>query len=239
MLDAEQVDKVISTGHDWGAALASRFYTFHHKRCIGLITLNIPTQAQSKGPVVLDALALMTTKVLGCFPFEYWYLYADPVNGPALLDSHIESLFTALHPELPAARLKIHCAPDGLKNWLEQDKKGSVEAYANERMRHDFISRMSRDGFAASLCYYRVLVDGVFYEQDKGLPAEDFVINVPYLFVAATQDVVCVPQAIEEVKQMGYTPQLTVETVDAGHWCMLSKPKEVGEIFIKWLEKNY
>jgi hypothetical protein len=30
-----------------------------------------------------------------------------------------------------------------------------------------------------------------------------------------------------------------VEKVDAGHWSMLAKPKEVGEIFVKWLGDNF
>jgi soluble epoxide hydrolase / lipid-phosphate phosphatase len=41
------------------------------------------------------------------------------------------------------------------------------------------------------------------------------------------------------VKDLGLTPNLTIEKVDAGHWCMLSKPKEVGEIFVKWLGDNF
>jgi len=27
--------------------------------------------------------------------------------------------------------------------------------------------------------------------------------------------------------------------VDAGHWCMLEKPKEIGEIFVKWLGDTF
>jgi soluble epoxide hydrolase / lipid-phosphate phosphatase len=98
---------------------------------------------------------------------------------------------------------------------------------------------MSRDGFAAPLCYYRALIEGVFHEQEKDLAAERYIIKVPYLFIAAMQNVVCVLQAIEGSKKLGLTLKLTVKQVDAGHWCMLASPKEVGEIFIKWLEENY
>ena len=187
----------------------------------------------------LDQIAPIMRKMLCYFPFEYMYLYSDPVNGPAILDGHAESLFTALHPDPPSARLHTNCAPDGLKSWLEQDKKGPVQAYATDKLRQDFGSRMNRDGFTSCLTGYRAATEGVFYEQEKELPAERFIIKVRYLFIAALQDVVCLPQAIEEPKRLGLTPKLTMEEVDAGHWCMLAKPKEIGEIFTKWLEENY
>jgi pimeloyl-ACP methyl ester carboxylesterase len=239
ILKAEHTDRVIISGHDVGSSLATRFYNFHPECCVGLITLNIPVQSKPERPFVLEQFVSMLKKMLGYFPFEYFYLYSDPVNGPALLGDHIESLFTALHPESPASRRQVMCAPEGLKKWLEHDKKGPVQAYATDKIRKDFLSRFGRDGFAAPLCYYRALVGGVFYEQEKDLPAERYIIKVPYLFIAAMQDVICVPQAIEGPKKLGLTPKLTVEQVDAGHWCMLASPKEIGEIFIKWLKENY
>jgi len=98
---------------------------------------------------------------------------------------------------------------------------------------------MRRDGFRASLCYYRALVTGLMYEQDKELPGERYKVNVPYLFVAGILDVVCRPQGIERAMALGLTPNLTMKEVDAGHWCMLAKPKEIRDIFAKWLGDTY
>jgi soluble epoxide hydrolase/lipid-phosphate phosphatase len=238
ILDAEKVGKVIISGHDWGAGLAQRFYNFHPERCTGLIMLNVAVVPQAKGPVELDVIAPMMKKALGYFPMEYWYLFTDPVDGPALMDRHVESMFTAAHAE-PAAWMDTLCAKDGIKNWLEQDKKGPVQSYATDAMREAFIARMTRDGFTAPLCYYRASVEKIFYEQEKELPAENYTFNVPYLFVAGLLDIICRPEAIQQPKQLGMTPHLTVEEVDAGHWCMLAKPKEVGEIIVKWLGNSY
>ena len=41
ILDAEKIDKVIITGHDWGAGLAARFYIFKPERCLGMITMKL------------------------------------------------------------------------------------------------------------------------------------------------------------------------------------------------------
>ena len=238
ILDEERVNEVIICGHDWGAGLAQRFHAFHPKRCSGLITLSMPVSPPPEGPIVLDQLAQMMIKSAGYFTSWYWYLFSDPIAGPALLDQHIESLFTALHAE-PAAWMDTFCAEDGLKKWLEQDRKGTVQSYATDAMRKDFIQRMSQDGFAAPLCYYRALVTGIFYEQTKHLPVERYIIRVPYLFVASMLDVVCLPQGFKTAEDLGLTPNLTVEEVDAGHWCMLAQPKKVGEILLKWLRENY
>lgn len=239
ILDTEKVDRVICTGHDIGAFVTSRFYVFRPERCLGMITLNIPHQPKSQGRFDLDAMSPLMKKALGYFPFEYFHLYSDPINGPALLGNHIESLFTALHPKDPFFRLQVNCAPDGIKNWLEQDKKGPVQAYATEKMRQDFIARMSRDGFVAPLCYYRAAVEGIQYEPEKDMPAERYIVNVPYLAITATEDVVCVPQMIDQPKAMGLLPHLTEEKLDVGHWSMHAAPKEVGEICVKWLNENF
>ena len=154
------------------------------------------------------------------------------------MGQHIESLFTALHAE-PAAWTDTLCTQGGLRKWLGQDKKGPVQAYVTEVMREDFIMRMRRDGFTASLCYYRALVTGLMYEQDKELPVERYKVNVLYVFVAGMLDVVYRPQGIERAMALGLTPNLTMKEVDVGHCCMLAKPKEIGGIFVKWLGDTY
>jgi soluble epoxide hydrolase/lipid-phosphate phosphatase len=94
--------------------------------------------------------------------------------------------------------------------WLEQDKKGPVQAYATEATREEFVGRLTRDGLAAPFCYYRALVEGVYYEQEKP-PAERYKVTVPYLFISGMLNIICLPQAIEKAKEMGLTPNLTVK----------------------------
>ena len=238
ILSAEDIEKVIAGGHDWGAGLAQRFYNFRPERCVGLFTFNVAVVPQPQGPIVLDVIKPFLKKADGYFRFEYWYLFTDPVGGPALIDKHVESLFTALHAE-PEAWRETLCAEDGLKRWLEQDKKGPVQAYVTDKMKNEFVERLGRDGIAAPLCYYRGLVEGVYYEQEGKLLAERYKIDVPYLFIAGMLDIICLPQAIEQPKSLGLTPYLTVEEVGAGHWCMLAKPKQVGDALLKWLAENF
>jgi soluble epoxide hydrolase/lipid-phosphate phosphatase len=115
-----------------------------------------------------------------------------------------------LHAELEAWIDTLY-TPDCLRKWLEQNKKGPVQAYVTEAMWEDFIIRMRRDGLTATLYYYRALVAGLLYEEDKELPVGRYKVNVPYLLVADMLDVVCRPQGIERAMALGLTPNLTMK----------------------------
>jgi soluble epoxide hydrolase/lipid-phosphate phosphatase len=238
ILDVEHVEKVITSGRDWGAGMGQRFYNYQPERCTWLITLNVLVCPRLENPIVLNKLTLMNDKVAWLLPGLVLVSLQRSGRGLALLGQHIESLFTGLHAE-PAAWMDTLCTQDDLRKWLEQDSQGPVQAYVTEAMREECIMRRRRDGFTASLCYYRALVTGLMYEQDKELPVERYKVNVLYLFVAGMLDIVCRLQGIERAMALGLTPNLTMKEVAAGHWCMLAKPKEIGEIFVKWLGDTY
>jgi soluble epoxide hydrolase / lipid-phosphate phosphatase len=48
-------------------------------------------------------------------------------------------------------------------------------------------------------------VEGLYYEQEKKLPAEKYKVTVPYLFISSVLDITCLPQAIGKAKEMGLT----------------------------------
>lgn len=153
--------------------------------------------------------------------------------------AHLDSFFDAAHDK-PEAWMDTLCAKDGLKNYLLQDKKAvNLQPYATDEMRKHFVARLKRDGWAAPMCWYRAVVEGHQYESEKDLPAENYTVKVPYLFIAGMKDYVCLPALIEQPKSQGLLPKLTVEKIDTGHWCMFAKPKEVGEMFTRWLRGNY
>ncbi|KAH8775024.1 hypothetical protein F5882DRAFT_251526, partial [Hyaloscypha sp. PMI_1271] len=114
-----------------------------------------------------------------------------------------------------------------------------LQAYATDATREEFVGRLTMDGPAAPFCYYCALVEGVHYEQERKLPAERYKVTVSYLFISGMLDIICLPQAIGKAHGMGLTPNSTVERVDSSYWHMLAKPKEVGEIFVKWLGDDF
>lgn len=81
ILDAENVKKVISLGHDWGSVQAQRLYNFHPERVSGLIIINVPYAPPTKQPFDVDAVIALTEKVYGYGTHWYWKLFtADDVS---------------------------------------------------------------------------------------------------------------------------------------------------------------
>jgi soluble epoxide hydrolase/lipid-phosphate phosphatase len=237
ILDAEQVDKVISVGHDWGSTFAQRFWIYHPERCGGLAILNVAYRGKPLGPTNLDNMRDTLTTAMGYFCYWFWYLLSSP-EGAIVLDAHLPSLFDALHGD-PESWMETMCVEDGLKNWLLEDKTQPLAPYASEGMKREFVAQMGRNGFAAPLCWYRATTAGVQYDAEKDIPPERYIVSVPSLFVGGKLDKFCVPQAIRQPIEEGLLPRLTIEELDAGHWSLLARPKETGELFLRWLENSF
>ena len=237
MIDAERLDNVITLGHDWGSIMAQRMYNFHSDRVSGVVTMNIAYTPPSGQPFHLEQINSMMTQLIGYGPVWYWYLFTSP-EGVRIVDDHIESFFTALHGK-PETMKDIFCTEDGIKNYLLDNRKQDVQPYATKEMREEFVGRMSRDGFTGPLLWYNAMLEGLHLETEKKVLNETTVVKVPMLFIAAMQDPLGLPAAIHRPVQMGLLPDLTIEEVDAGHWCMLAKPKEVGEALTKWLRNKF
>ena len=76
---------------------------------------------------------------------------------------------------------------------------------------------------------------GVTAKSEANLTADQLKIKTPTLFIGAEKDAICVP-AFQEAGQKPYVPDLTIDRVDTGHWCMLEKPDETWAIIDKFIE---
>jgi soluble epoxide hydrolase / lipid-phosphate phosphatase len=237
ILDAEGLQKIVSLGHDWGSGLAQRLWLFHPERMNGLVLLNVPYIGPSSEPFDLDKWQAMLTPMLGYFTSWYWYLFASP-EGPEILSAHLDSLFDVLHGN-GDSWMETLCKKDGIKDFLLQDKKQDVQPYATEDRRKAFVERFKKDGFEAPLAWYRAMVSNVHYEEEKAFSAESYIVTVPTLYVGSSEDKVCLTAGIYPPKEQGLLPQLTIEELQATHWSILSKPKEMGEVITKWLKKTF
>jgi len=234
ILDAEKLSKVVSLGHDWGCALAQRFYNYFPERCLGLVMVNVPYNAPGDQPFNLDATNQMTTKFFGYPAFAYWYLLSSE-DGYKLLDSNISGVFSVLH-SAPEAWLDTICAVDGLKNFLAENKSLPTEPYATEEMKQAFISRFSRDGFAAPSCWYKATLNNhQSFEADK---VKTIIVEVPSLFIGFDGDKVCRPEGIGMAVMKGQLPKLTNVTLSGGHWGLHANADKFGKTVVEWLKKE-
>lgn len=237
ILDAESVPAVVSVGHDWGSAIAQRFYNFHPDRTSGLVTLNVAYIAPMAEPFDLDATLELTQQIFGYGTYHYWKFFTAE-DGAKVLNSHPESVYDVAHGE-PNTWLDTFCKPDGFRNFVTAGKTQPVLDYAKGKPRDDFIKRLSRDGFDAPQCWYKAWVFGEGYASDQKVAKENHVVNVPYLFWGGKDDKVCRPEAVEQARGAGQIPQATVIVRDGGHWALLATPDVFGKDLTGWLSQTF
>ncbi|KAL6241162.1 hypothetical protein RBB50_011841 [Rhinocladiella similis] len=238
IIDHEGVDKVISTGHDWGSPLAQRFYNFHPDRVIGLVLLNAAYNAPSTTPFNLDALLQTTIKNFGYGTTWYWKLFTAP-DGAAVLDAHLDSLWTLLHAAEPEIWLETLCKEGGIRNFAEQDRRVPVMPYATEERRLAWFERFASGRLDAPLNYYRAATFGTQDKAMAAIPRENYVVKVPHFFWGGTKDCVCRTEICDLSIKAGWTPDCTKVLVDSGHWAHLDRPKEFGEALLGWLKAKF
>jgi soluble epoxide hydrolase/lipid-phosphate phosphatase len=234
ILDNEKLQKVVSLGHDWGCALAQRFYNYFPSRVLGLVMVNVAYNVPGDTPFDLDATNQMTKKYFGYPTFAYWYLMTAE-DGYKTLDDNIEGVFDVLHGA-PSTWLDTVCAPDGLKTFLLEKKTQPTESYATEEMKQTFITRFSRDGFAAPTCWYKATVDG--HQSFEAQKVKVVTVDVPALFVGFDSDKVCRPEMIGMSVMKGLLPKLTNVVLEGGHWGLHANADKFGKTVVEWLKKE-
>jgi soluble epoxide hydrolase/lipid-phosphate phosphatase len=242
IIDTEKADKVISIGHDWGSACAARLYNYNPTRVVGIVLLNVAYTAPSRKPFSLDAVNAMTKQVFGYATFNYWYLLTAP-DGPQVLKDNLDRLFHAMHGTTETMK-EIFTGPGAMREYLTNGnggKENELRPYAKAPgFKQAFIDRMSRDGFEGALCWYKAATENVHYEADKDLPESVDKVDVPLLFIGATDDVVCRAEAIYPPIQAGLLPMLEqAKMVDAAHWTPYEAPDEVASDIESWLKKHF
>jgi soluble epoxide hydrolase/lipid-phosphate phosphatase len=242
IIDTEKADKVISIGHDWGSACAARLYNYNPTRVVGIVLLNVAYTAPSRKPFSLDAVNAMTKQVFGYATFNYWYLLTAP-DGPQVLKDNLDRFFHAMHGTTETMK-EIFTGPDAMREYLTNgngDKENELRPYAKAPgFKQAFIDRMSRDGFEGALCWYKAATENVHYQADKNLPESVDKVDVPLLFIGATDDVVCRAEAIYPPIQAGLLPKLEqAKMVNAAHWTPYEAPDEVASDIESWLKKHF
>ena len=116
-----------------------------------------------------------------------------------------------------------------------------LKPYAEDpELKRYFIDRLSRDGLAGAVCYYKVLAQSKMLEDDKEIlkNPDNKVIKVPYLYVGFTGDWVSRPEFNRPIADAGMMLDYEEIVVDAGHWSLYEKPVEIAGILVDWLMRR-
>jgi soluble epoxide hydrolase / lipid-phosphate phosphatase len=233
ILDKENLQTVISVGHDWGSVVCQRLYNFFPTRVTAVLMINvsyiIPT-----GDFDLDTVNKMTRDAYGYGIYEYWE-FNNADDGHVIMNKYPESVYTVEHGYPSTWRVNF-CSPGGMRDYLSRGLTQPTMPYATAQHKADFMENFGEHGFESSLCYYKAYSFGVQNVADNLIPKEDKIIKVPVLLWGGRDDVVCRPDSIQASIDGGYLPDVKQIVRDGGHYAFLEQPGVFGEDVVGWLQ---
>lgn len=202
--------------------------------------LNVAYSGPSREPFDLDAINARTTMIFGYPILKYWEFFTS-AEAPEVMLENMDRGWEAAHPNTFEGMRDLFGVPGAFKQYLTDSSKPSIEIKpyaANLELKDDWKARMKDGGFTAPLNWYNARVQGVHYESDKTVLDENMAVKVPVLFVGCDGDAVCRKEMIKLPKDAGLLPDLTVETMDTGHWPMYEKPEELSELIVRFINEK-
>ncbi|KAI8942005.1 hypothetical protein NX059_000113 [Plenodomus lindquistii] len=240
IVNAEQHEKIISIGHDWGSAAASRLTQHYPDRVVGLVNLNVPYNVPHRQPFDLEKTNAMTEKVFGYQFFAYWLLFTAD-DGAEVIEQNLERMYHAMHGDVDTMK-HLFCTPGALKEYLTSTTPPPIlRPYAQDpALKSAFISQFKSDGMTAPLNWYKATTLQHQHASDSALPETTDKVTVPVLYIGCKEDPVCRPEGLIPSIRAGLLPNLEqAEMIDAAHWVTYEKPKEVVTRIEGWLKKSF
>lgn len=139
ILDREGVpNNVIPVGHDWGSAVAQRFYLYNKDRCVGLAPMSLFFFPPSDTAFNMPSMNRETHKRFGYPQWEYWIFFTAE-DGPELMEKNIERFYEALHGNYPSPwpeekgrdiwMRELFCVPGAMREYVTGVGKFEVRPF--------------------------------------------------------------------------------------------------------------
>ncbi|OCH86220.1 alpha/beta-hydrolase [Obba rivulosa] len=233
ILDAENVDKAIVIGHDWGCGTTSRLNTYSPERFIGFAFLASGYSAPNP-EYSYEGMIAQLRQAVGYDVYGYWAFCAEE-GADKILEKHIDSLISMLYPS-DSRIWATNLAPKGaFKDWLLADKMTQTAAYISEEEKQTMKQILLKNGLAGPLCWYKVPVSGLCVDDFKQIPPERYAVQKPVFFGACKKDFVCLP-ALGLANADKLCPNITVKEFDTDHWVQLAAPDELNRVLKEWVD---
>lgn len=219
LLDHFGYKDAVFVGHDWGAMVVWGLALLHPQRVSKLANLSLPYQVRGEMPWI-DLLEMI-------FGGDFYFVHfnrqpgvADAVldaNGGRFLRNLYRKNLPATEPQPGNAMINLALAEHALGDPVMSDSELDV-----------FAEAFASSGFTGSINYYRNLNRNWHVLADV-----DPIINQPALMVYGERDTI---QQLENLSD--FVPNVSVATLDTGHWIQQEAPEEVNRLLLGFVNKG-
>ncbi len=226
LLDSLELESAVFIGHDWGALVLWHMAMLAPMRIDKLIILNIPHYPRSP----IDPIAIMRERFGDDF---YIVNFQGSDEADRVFSADTRRFINRMMRKNQITREQFEQLPPqhqvvSLLRTVMSEHAGG-EALLNEAELDYYADAFARSGLTGPINWYRNWTHN--WEQLAGVSQQ---IDIPTLFIGATNDVLIGMQHIEGMKPL--VSDLTIHMLeDCGHWTQQEKPDEVNELILNWL----
>ena len=225
LLDALELDSATFVGHDWGALVLWQMAMLAPERIDKLIVLNIPHFPR----LPTDPIALMRARFGDAF---YIVNFQDSDEADRVFGDDPRHFINRMMRKNQLTREQFEKLPPQYQvvSLLRQTRaeQASGDALLSDKELDYYAAGFEQSGFTGPINWYRNWTHN--WEQLRGVEQQ---IDIPTLFLGATNDVLIGLQHIEGMKPL--VNDLTIHMLECGHWTQQERPDEVNELLIDWL----
>ncbi len=225
LLDALELDSATFVGHDWGALVLWQMAMLAPERIDKLVILNIPHFPRSPA----DPIEIMRARFGNDF---YIVNFQDSDEADREFGSDPRHFINRMMRKNQLTREQFEKLPPHyqvvslLRQTRAEDANG--DALLSDEELDYYAAGFGQSGFTGPINWYRNWTHN--WEQLEGVDQQ---IDIPTLFIGATNDVLISLQHIEGMKPL--VNDLTIHMLECGHWTQQERPDEVNDLLIDWL----
>ena len=230
LMDRLELERAVIVGHDWGALVGWQMTLLASERMAGYIALNIPFL---KRPPI-NPITYMRWK-LGKDFYIVNFQQSDEADRRFAEDPRrfIDVMMRKRRvnrdrPRKPRGKRQ----PISLLRMLDTGEPAGEVLLTDGELDY-YADKFSAGGFTGPINWYRNFKHN--WKSTRGVRQQ---VQVPSLFIGASDDIVVSPKQIEAMKPN--VDDLEVHIIeDCGHWTQQEKPDELNAVMLEWLQRRY
>ncbi|KAL3418737.1 epoxide hydrolase [Phlyctema vagabunda] len=230
LLDCEKIDKVVGISHDFGSSLLSRFITYESDRLLAVAFLDIGYVPPGTvlDEMTVTALNNATLNSLGYTLYGYWVFHNED-DAASIIDTHLDSFFSLVYTYNMTYWKEFFTPLGEFKQWLLDDRRAPVGKFSTTQVSEQWKSIMrAQGGLDGPLKWYKSSMRGINRADEEAVRSVSATIQQPVLLILADQDPVGIPSSQLNLT-VPYAPNLTVRSINSGHFVEVEAPQEVNK----------